>query len=87
MPKTHCRKILIKNLDLSKIVVVFPHKHQTIELSSSSENENIIQEGELFFKKKPTIGLPEVSKLIESLMSKRQGDQRKHSFLQKKNIP
>ena len=47
--------------------------------------ENIIQEGEVTFKKNPTVGLPEVSKLIDSAISKRQGDQRKHSFLGKKN--
>ena len=57
---------------------------QSIELSSSSEIDNIIQEGEVIFKKNPTVGLPEVSKLIDSAISKRQGDQRKHSFLEKK---
>ena len=51
------------------------------ELSSSSEIDNIIQEGEVIF----TVGLPEVSRLIDSAISKRQGDQRKHSFLEKKN--
>ena len=30
----------------------------------------------------PTIDLPEVSKLIDSAIRKRQGDQRKHSFLE-----
>ena len=34
-------------------------------------------------KKNPTVGLPEVSKLINLVMSKRQADQRKHSFLEK----
>ena len=58
--------------------------NQSIELSSSSEIDNIIQEGEVIFKKNPTVGLPEVSKLIDSAISKRQGDQRKHSFLEKK---
>ena len=57
---------------------------QSIKLSSSSEIDNIIQEGEVIFKKNPTVGLPEVSKLIDSAISKRQGDQRKHSFLEKK---
>ena len=57
---------------------------QSIELSSSSEIDNIIQEGEVIFKKNPTVGLPEVSKLTDSAISKRQGDQRKHSFLEKK---
>ena len=60
---------------------------QSIKLSSSSEIDNIIQEGEVIFKKNPTVGLPEVSKLIDSAISKRQGDQRKHSFLEKKNTP
>ena len=46
--------------------------------------DNIIQEGEVIFKKNPTVGLPEVSRLINSAISKRQGDQRKHSFLKKK---
>ena len=38
------------------------------------------------FKKNPTVGLPEVSKLIDSAISKRQGDLRKHSFLERKKI-
>ena len=38
--------------------------------------------GEEIFKK----GLPEVSKLIDSAISKRQEDQRKHSFLERKKI-
>ena len=45
---------------------------------------NIIQEGEVIFKKNPTVGLSEVSKLIDSVISKRQEYQRKHSFLEKK---
>ena len=44
--------------------------------------DNIIQEGEVYFKKNSTVGLPEVSKLINSGTSKKQGDQRKHSFLE-----
>ena len=36
---------------------------QSIKLSSLSEIDNIIQEGEVFFKKNLTVGLPEVSKL------------------------
>ena len=59
-------------------------KNQSIELSSSSEIDNIIQEGERIFKKNATVDLPEVPKLIASAISKRQGDQRKHSFLEKK---
>ena len=37
------------------------------------------------FKKTPTVGLQEVSRLINLAIKKRQGDQRKHSFLEKKN--
>ena len=48
--------------------------------------DNIIHEGEVIFKKKPTVGLPEVSKLIDSEMSKTQGNQRKHSLLEKKML-
>ena len=36
------------------------------QLSSSSEIDNIIQEGEVIFKKDPTIGLLEVSKLAKT---------------------
>ena len=61
--------------------------NESIELSSSSEIGNIIQEGEVIFKKNPTVGLPEVSHLIDSAISKRQGDQRKDSLLEKKNTP
>ena len=60
---------------------------QSTELSTSSEVGNIIQEWEVIFKKYPTIGLPEVAELIDSTISKRQGDQRKHSFLEKKFTP
>ena len=38
------------------------------------------------FKKKLTVGLPEVSKLIDSTISKRQGDRRKHSFLERRKV-
>ena len=41
----------------------------------------------MFKKKNSTVGLEEVSRLIDSGRSQRQGDQRKHSLLQKKNIP
>ena len=37
--------------------------------------------------KNSTVDLPEVSRLINSVISKRQGDQRKLSFLEKKNAP
>ena len=36
--------------------------------------------------KNPTVGLPEVSKLIDSAISKGQVDQRKHNFLGRKKI-
>ena len=58
---------------------------QSIELSLSSEIDNIIQEGEVIFKKNLTVGLPEESKLIDSVINKKQGDQRKHSFHEDKN--
>ena len=62
--------------------------NQPVDLSSSSEIDNIIQEGrEVIFKKNPTASLPEVSKLIDSAIRKRPGDQRKRSFLEKKNTP
>ena len=60
--------------------------NQSLELSSSSEVENIIQEEEAIFKKNHTEGLPDVFKLIESAISKRQRDQRKHRFLERKKI-
>ena len=56
------------------------------ELSSSSEINNITQKGEVIFKKNPTVGLPEVSKLIHSAITKRQGDQRKNIFMRKKTL-
>ena len=51
----------------------------------TSEIDGIIQEGEAIFKKNPTVDLTEVSRLINSGISKRQGDKRKYSFLEKKN--
>ena len=57
------------------------------ELSSSSEIDIIIKEGEVIFKKNSAVGLTEVSKMTDSAISKRQGDQRKNSFLEKKNTP
>ena len=56
------------------------------ELSSSSEIDNITQKGEVIFKKNPRVGLPKVSKLIHSAITKRQGDQRKHIFMRKKTL-
>ena len=60
--------------------------NQSTELSSSNESDNVIQEGNIIFKKNPTVDLPEASRLINSAISKRQGDQRKHSFLEKKKL-
>ena len=37
-----------------------------------------------FSRKNPTAGLPGISKLIDSVISKRQGDQKEHSCLEKK---
>ena len=61
-------------------------KNQSIELSLSSEIDKSFQEAEVIFNKNPTVGLSEVSRLINSVTSKRQGGQRKHSFLQKKKL-
>ena len=36
--------------------------------------DNIIQEGEVIFKKSPTVDLPKVSRLIDAAISKRQGN-------------
>ena len=58
--------------------------NQSLELSSSSEIDNIVQEEEAIFKKNPAVGLPEVSKLIDSAISKGQVDRKKHSFLERK---
>ena len=44
--------------------------NQSRELSSLSEIDHIIQEEEEMFKKKPTVGLPEVSQLIDSAINK-----------------
>ena len=58
--------------------------NQLTELSLSSEIDNIIQEREVIFKKNPTVGLSEVSQLIDSAIIKRQGDQRKHNSIKEK---
>ena len=47
----------------------------------------MIQEGEVTFKKNPTLCSPEKSKLIDSAISKRQEDQSKQGFLEEKNYP
>ena len=41
----------------------------------------------MIFRKNSTVGLPKVSKLIDLAINKRQRDQRKHIFLEKKNTP
>ena len=58
--------------------------NQLTELSLSSEIDNIIQEREEIFKKNPTVDLSEVSQLIDSVIIKRQGDQRKHNSIKEK---
>ena len=58
--------------------------NQSLQLSSLSEIDHNIQEEEEIFKKNPTVSLPEVSKLIDSAIRKRQEDRRKHSFLERK---
>ena len=60
--------------------------NQLIEISSSTAIDNIIQEGEVIFKKNSTVGLPELSNLIDSAINKRQRHQSKHSFLEKKTL-
>ena len=40
----------------------------------------------MILKKNPTIGLPGAYMLNDSEISKRQGDQKKHSFVEKKEI-
>ena len=69
---------------ISRKFIISSSTINQIKLSSSSEIDNIIQEGEVISKKNPRVGLPEVSKLIDSDISKRQGDQGKHSFFEKK---
>ena len=59
-------------------------KNQSLELSSSSEIDNIIQEEEAIFKKNPTVGLPEISKVIDSVISKGQGDKGNRVFWREK---
>ena len=58
--------------------------NQCLGFSSSSEINNIIHKGEVMFKKSPIVALSDVSRLINSAIMKRQGDQRKHTFLEKK---
>ena len=53
-------------------------ENSSLESSSSSEIDNIIQEEEVIFKKNTTFGLLETSKLIDLDIWKRQGDKRKH---------
>ena len=53
-----------------------------MELSLSSDIDNILQWGEVIFETNSTVDLPEVSRLIDSGISKRQEDQMKHKFLE-----
>ena len=46
-----------------------------------------MEDGEVIFKKNPTLGFPEVSRLTDSAITKKKGDQKKHRFLEKKNAP
>ena len=43
-----------------------------------------MEDGEVIFKKNPTVGFPEVSRLTDSAITKKKGDQKKHRFLEKK---
>ena len=52
-----------KNKNCFKKIHYQLFNNQPIELRSSSEIDNIIQEGEVIFKKSLTVGLPEESKL------------------------
>ena len=81
------KQILKKTSVFYAISKFFYNNKIKIIKSWSSEIDNIFQEGEVIFKKNPTVGLSEVSNLIQSATSKRQGDQRKLSFLEKKNTP
>ena len=45
-----------------------------------------MEDGEVIFKKNPTAGFPEVSKLTDSAITKKKGDQKKHRFLEKKML-
>ena len=60
-------------------------KNQLLELNLLSEIDNIIHEEEEIFKKHPTVGLPEVSKLIDSAITKGQGERGKQFSRKKKN--
>ena len=58
----------------------------SFKLSLLRKIDNIIQEEDEIFNKNHRVGLPEVSKQIGSAISKRQGDRRKQSFLERKKI-
>ena len=86
LKKWYSNKFLRKPVFFAISKFFYNNKIKIIK-SSSSEIDNIFQEGEVIFKKNPTVDLSEVSNLIQSATSKRQGDQRKHGFLEKKNTP
>ena len=46
--------------------------NQSIDLSLSSENGNIIEEGKITFETNPIVSLTEVLELTDSVMIKRQ---------------
>ena len=73
------RRTLVQNWKNGKKQKTYHHFFKNL-----SEIDNIIQEEEEIFKKNPTVVLLEVSKLIDSAISKRQGDRGKHSFLERK---
>ena len=60
-------KILLqqKNKNCFKKIHYQLFNNQPIELRSSSEIDNIIQEGEVIFRKNAAVGLQEASKLTE----------------------
>ena len=68
-----------KRKNFSRKFIISSSTVNLLKLSSSIEIDNIIQEGKVMFKKNATVGLPKLSKLIDSVISKRQGDQRKLS--------
>ena len=55
-----------------------------MELSSLSEIDNIIQEEEEFSRKTPHLSITNQLSMIDSAIRKRQGDRRKHKFLNRK---
>ena len=77
-------KIVLRKFIISPLTI------NQIKLSSSNETDNIIQEGEWIFEKSPTVGLPQVSKLIDLEISKRLKEtillRKKHSIKGKTDL-